>query len=225
LFFCFVASYKGKGQGRETGMLKLRTGYANPINSFGKFAGKLDYSSFVKGGAHFGLEGYYFYSANVGFGGLFSFNRNKVDSHRLSGAYINSNIEYDTAFANVDPFNSVIGLVGFNFDLPVNDYVAFTFKMMTGALIVTKPSGNIRVETTDGDELFFRETEDTRAKFTIFTAAGMRFSPLRNWSITTEFEYIGAQLKFSYKMNEVIVKRSNQVQLLMLNIGIAYFIE
>jgi len=225
LSFCLSFPLTGNGQGKETGMLKLRTGYGIPIKSFGKFTGDLDYSSFVTGGAHYGLEGFYFYSENVGFGGLLSYNRNKIDAQRFTGAYINSNFIYDTAFVNINPFRTVIGLVGFCFDLPLNEYAAFTFKMMAGALTVTKPAGIVRVQTEDGDELFFRETKDTRAKFTIFTAAGMRFSPLPDWSVTMEVEYIGAQFDFSYKMNEAPVNRTNHVQLLMLNFGIAYFIE
>jgi len=231
IFFVFIHLIgllypsRAKGQGDESGMLKLRIGYAQPFGAFGKNSGSLDYSGFVTGGPQYGFEGVYFFSENAGFGGLFSYSRNKVDEQRLAGAYINSNINYDTAFATVNPFSTIIGMFGIYYDLPVADFMAFTFKMMAGSLMVIKPEGVVRVQNRVTSNIQFVETSNFSSKFAIYTGAGLRFNPIGNWNITTDIEYIGSQLDFSYNRNNEPVKSSNRIQILTFTFGIAYFID
>ena len=225
LMICLFCSPVVKAQGDETGMLKLRIGYAQPFGSFGKNSGNLDFSGFVTGGPQYGFEGVYFFSENAGLGGLLSYSRNKVDEQRLAGAYINSNINYDTAFATVNPFSTIIGMFGIYYDLPVADFMAFTFKMMAGSLMVIKPEGVVRVQNRVTSNIQFVETSNFSSKFAIYTGAGLRFNPIGNWNITTDIEYVGSQLDFSYNRNNEPVKSSNRIQILTFTFGIAYFID
>ncbi|MBG0783116.1 MAG: outer membrane beta-barrel protein [Bacteroidales bacterium] len=226
LTVCLLLTLRAQGQHEEgTGMVKLRTGYAQPFGSFGKNSGSLDYNGFVAGGVHYGFEAVYFFSKNAGFGGLLSYNRNKIDDRRLSSAYINSNINYDTAFVNVDPFSSIIGMVGIYFDFPVADFMAFTFKMMAGSLMVKKPEGVVRIQNQVTTNLQIIESSNFSSKFAIYNGVGLRFNPINNWNITFDVEYIGSKLDFSYTRNNDVIKRTNHIQILTFTLGIAYFIE
>jgi len=212
-------------QGAETGMLKIRSGFSKPLGAFGKNTGTLDYSGFVTSGVNFGFEGVYYFSDYAGFGGLINYNASKIDEERLIGAYINSNINYDTAFVNVNPFRSVVAMFGIYYDFPVSNFMAFTFKMMAGSLIVNKPSGTITVRNNVSSNISITETSNLSSKFGIYIGVGMRFNPGGNWNLTTDLEYIGSKVDFVYEVNGSEVERTNYIKLLTFSIGLAYFIE
>jgi len=220
--FLFVSMY---GQGEKTAMFKLRGGVSLPFDSFGKNSGKLDYSGFTMSGSNFGAEAVYFYGKNVGFGGLLSYSSFKIDNERLAGAYINSNINYDTAFVNVNSFKTIVGVMGFYFDLPVSDYFAFTMKMLVGSHIVQKPKGSVSVETKMGLNEAFNETAVFDSQFAIYTSAGIRINPYENWNVTIEVDYVGSNLEFDYKRNGIPTRTKSEVKYLVFSFGIAYFLE
>lgn len=218
----FTTAY---AQREKVAMFKLRGGLTVPIDYFGKNRGKLDYSGFVKIGSNYGFEAVYFFSENIGFGGLLSYNILKVDNVRLTGAVINSNINYDTAFVKVNPFKTIVGTVGFYFDLPATDYFAFTMKMMIGTHIVQKPEGVITVVDKTGLQFKLEETAIFESQFAIYTGAGIRVNPYDNWNVTVDIEYVGSRFEFEYKKNGVPSISSSVVKNLVLSFGIAYFLE
>ncbi|MDA3943335.1 MAG: outer membrane beta-barrel protein [Bacteroidetes bacterium] len=222
LILCFAVAF---GQGAESGMFKLRSGISVPLGSYGKNGGTLDYSGFVGRGTNFGAEAVYFYGEHVGFGGLLSYSSFKLDNERFAGAYVNSNINYDTAFINVNPFRTLVGVVGFYFDLPVGDYFAFTMKMMVGSHIVQKPAGVVTVENRVSSAINFVETSTISSKFALYTGCGFRVNPYENWSITADIEYVGSKLSFEYKENANAVRNEKNIKTLVFSFGIAYFIE
>jgi opacity protein-like surface antigen len=213
------------GQGENTAMFKLRGGVSLPFGSFGKNNGGLNYSNFVSSGSNFGVEGVYFYSENVGFGGLLSYSTFKIDNERMAGAFINSNINYDTAFINVNPFRTMVGVVGLYVDLPVSDYFAITLKMLVGSHIVQKPEGIVTVENTVSTNIKFVETSALDSQFALYTSAGMRINPYDNWNVTIEAEYVGSKMEFEFEKNGVSARSSNAIKTLVFSFGIAYFLE
>lgn len=213
------------GQGEKTAMFKLRGGVSAPFGSFGKNSGTLDYSGFVTSGSNFGAEAVYFYGKNVGFGGLLSYSNFKIDNNRFAGAFINSNVDYDTAFINVNPFKTIVGVVGFYFDLPVSDYFAFTLKMLVGSHIVRKPEGVVSVDDIAGTRSIFTETSAVDSQFALYTSAGMRINPYDNWNLTIEVEYVGSKMEFNYKKNGASTRSNGAVKTLVLSFGVAYFLE
>ena len=222
LIFVFVATY---GQREKNAMFKIRGGISVPFDSFGKNSGKLDYSGFTKIGSNFGAEAVYFYSQNVGIGGLLSYSSFKIDDIRLAGAYINSNIDYDTAFADVNPFKTIAAVFGFYFDFPITDYFALTMKMLAGSHIVQKPKGSVSVETKTGLNETFNETAVFDSQFALYTSAGFRVKPYYNWNVTFEVEYVGSNLEFDYKINGTPTLTKAEVKTLVLSFGIAYFLN
>lgn len=222
LIFVFVATY---AQGEKTAMFKLRGGVSIPFGSFGKNSGALDYSSFVTNGSNVGAEAVYFYGKNVGFGGLLSYSSFKIDNERLVGAYINSNSDYDTAYVNVNSFKSIVGVVGFYFDLPVSDYFAFTMKMLVGSHIVQKPQGVITIDEKSGTRKNIAETSSFDSQFALYTSAGMRINPYDNWNVTIEVEYVGSKMEFDYQKNGTSARSNAAVKMLVFSFGIAYFLD
>ncbi len=220
--FLFATMY---GQGEKTAMFKLRGGVSLPFGSYGKNSGALEYAGFVSSGSNFGAEAVYFYGKNVGFGGLLSYSSFKIDSERLAGAYINSNINYDTAFVNVNSFKTIVGAMGFYFDLPVSDYFAFTMKMLVGSHIVHKPQGVITIDEISGTRKNIEETSSLDSQFAIYTSAGMRINPYDNWNVTIEVEYVGSNMEFEFEKNGSPTRSNAAVKTLVFSFGIAYFLE
>lgn len=218
----FTTAY---AQREKTGMFKLRGGLSVPIGSFGKNTGLLDYSRFVKTGSNYGIEAVYFFNENIGFGGLLSYSIFKIDNEGMAGAVINSNINYDAAFTKVNPFKTIVGAVGFYFDFPATDFLAFTMKMMIGMHIVQKPEGIVTVEDKTGSQIKFEETANFDSQFALYNGAGIRINPYDNWNITIELEYIGSKLEFEYKKNGIPSISSAVVKNLVFSFGIAYFLE
>ncbi|MBZ0244188.1 MAG: outer membrane beta-barrel protein [Bacteroidales bacterium] len=222
LILVFATTY---GQGEKTAMFKLRGGVSVPIGLFGKNSGNLDYSGFVSRGLNFGAEAVYFYNENVGLGGLLSYSSINVDNNRLAGAYINSNDDYDTAIASVNPFKTIVGAIGFYFDLPVSDYFAFTIKMLVGSHIVERPEGVTTVDDKAGMHSTITETSTFDSQFALYTGAGMRINPYDKWNLTIEVEYIGSNMEFDYKKDGIRTISNEAVKTLVLSFGIAYFLD
>lgn len=222
LILIFATTY---GQGEKTAMFKLRGGVSVPFDTFGKNSGSLDYSGFATNGSNIGAEAVYFYSENVGFGGLLSYSSFKIDNNRMVGAYINSNSEYDTAYVNVNPFHTTVAVMGFYFDLPVSDYFAFTMKMLVGSHIVQKPEGVVTVDDKAGTRSIFTETSTSDSQFALYTSAGIRINPYDNWNLTIELEYVGSKMEFEYQRNSSTTRSNAGIKTLVLSFGIAYFLE
>jgi hypothetical protein len=222
LILLFVATY---GQGDNAAMFKLRGGLSIPFGSFGKNKGALDYAGFASNGTNLGIETVYFYSENVGIGGILSHSSFKIDAVRLAGAFINSNSNYDTAFVNVNPFKTTVAALGFYFDLPVTDYFAFSLKMLGGSHIVKKPSGVVTIDEKDGTRLSLKETSTFDSQFALYFSAGIRVNPYDNWNITMDVEYVGSKLEFDFQKNGVKSRNNAAVKTLVFSFGIAYFLN
>lgn len=223
LIIGFAVSISAQEKG--TGIVKVRMGMALPTSDFGKNDGSLQYSSFVGNGLNMGFESAYFYNDNIGIGVLLSYNRTRIDQNRLVGAYINANNQYDTAFSNVAPFRMVAGLIGIHFNLPVNDYFAFTMKFMMGTFVVQKPAGTVKVFQNDNTVQLFSQTENISSNFAILPGLGFRINPIENWGITTDMEYIGSTLPFKFNDSGQSVEIEQAIKLFVVSFGIQYTIH
>ncbi len=198
---------------------------ALPTGDFGKNDGSLQYTSFASKGQSYGFEATYFRSNNIGLDLLVFVNNNRLDENRLIGAYMNSNSLFDTAFVSVDPFRTLGGMLGMYFDLPVTDFFSFNLKFLMGTYIVQKPAGEVRVLTQQSETLLFSQTETISSKFAILTGVGIKASPIQNWGVTIDAEYIGSGLEFVFNENGQSVSIDKNVKYFLISFGISYLIE
>lgn len=225
ILFFIIPVFILKAQEDGTGMAKFRMGIAMPVGEFGKHEGSLQYSSFATSGLNIGYETAYFYTDNIGFGLYLSYNRNKIDEHKLVGAYLNTDALYDTAVSSVKPFRSFIGAVGLYLYIPFNDYFAFTSKMLIGSFVVHKPVGVVNIETFDGHNVSYNQTSTTSSKFAMLTGLGFQLTPIPRWSVTADIEYIGSTMSFTYNEKGVSAEHEEAVKFLQIAFGVSFKIE
>jgi hypothetical protein len=204
----------------QRGLATLSMGIAIPAYDFGRMKG-VNLSSYAKVGTNITGEIAYFYSWHVGVAFMLNYNVNPVDKNRLSNGYIDSSPAFKTANASTEPFRDISGLAGLVFDIPPNEYISFTFKMMGGLRNVYKPTALIRTTTTFSNVDYY-ETSDNRTVFAFLTSMGGRVIINDNFNAHLTASYIGSTIHFKYKRNSKTINEKAHIGVLMITGGVSY---
>ena len=195
-------------------------GVAIPAYDFGKLGG-INLSSYANLGTSITGEVAYFNSWHVGVAFLMNYNVNPVDKKRLSNGYMDSSPAFKTANASTEPFRDLSGLAGFVFDIPPNEYLSFTFKMMAGLRNVYKPTALIHTTTTFSNVDYY-ETSDSQTVFAFLTSMGGRVIINDSFNAHLTASYIGSKINFEYQRNSKTINEKAHIGVLMMTGGVSY---
>jgi hypothetical protein len=199
----------------------INGGYSHPMSVFGRKKSDFKFGTYANPGMNFGIEGAYFYTENVGFGGLINFHYHTIDVDSLKANYLLNFPEYDQAIVDVKPFMTLAPMIGFFADLPTSEYFSFTFKLLSGFYIARKPEGNVLLAGTgaikNNDELFA-----VSANFAIYTSAGIRYSPFYHWSFHLNAEFVSSNFNFEFENDGEDVIQKQLVRSILFTAAIAY---
>lgn len=203
------------------GHVEGRLGVAMPLFNFGDKNGT-QLARHANIGINAGGSIAYLYSRHVGLEFDINYNRNGVNETSLANAYLQvDTINNLSATASSGSFNDISGAVGLRFDLPVNEYFSFVFKMTGGLRSVYKPSATISVVTIEGTEKF-TETSDNQIIFALYSSMGGKIQINDQLGINFAASYIGSKLDFEYAKNGAVTSENIHIGVLMLTAGIGY---
>jgi hypothetical protein len=203
------------------GHVEGRLGVAMPLFNFGDKNGT-QLARHANLGINAGGSIAYLYSRHVGLEFDINYNRNGVNETNLADAYVQTDtINNLSATASSGSFNDISGAVGLRFDLPVNEYFSFVFKMTGGLRSVYKPAATISVVTIDG-LVVFNETSDNQIIFALYSSAGGKIQINDQLGINFAASYIGSKLDFEYTKNRAVTSENVHIGVLMLTAGIGY---
>jgi len=203
------------------GHVEGRLGVAMPLFNFGDKNGT-QLARHANLGINAGGSIAYLYSRHVGLEFDINYNRNGVNETNLADAYVQTDtINNLSATASSGSFNDISGAVGLRFDLPLNEYFSFVFKMTGGLRSVYKPSATISVVTIEGAEKF-TETSDNQVLFALYTSMGGKIQINDQLGINFGASYIGSKLDFEYAKNGAVTSENVHIGVLMLTAGIGY---
>ncbi len=198
----------------------VQGGVSWPYDRFGT-GHNIKYASYVNKGYNIILQTVYFYNPNYGFGINFIWNEHPVNNEKLAGAYLKSNSAYKTAVAEVGSFYMPTVTAGMYFQIPLNEYFAFTAALHAGVQTVIKPAGRVDV-TTNFSTITIEETGLTMAKFVWYYKFGMQFKIARNIHLVFDAAYTGAIYQFEYSRNNKEISEPQHIGDVMYRFGVAY---
>jgi hypothetical protein len=202
------------------GLVSLSIGLSIPSYGFGNNDG-INLSSYAKLGTTISGEVSYFSSKHVGFGFILNYNVNPIDDDKLANAYrIQS-----PAFIDIDvtskPFSDIAGVAGFIFDMPFNDYVSFTVRMMGGLRNVYKPSVLIQTKTIY-TSIDYYETHTNDVVFAFLFGFGVKYAINDIMNVHFNSSYMGSMLELDYMRNKREVNQEAHLGALSLLFGASY---
>ena len=163
----------------------------------------------------------YYYTPNYGFGINFIWNSHSVNNNKLAEAYLKTKPAYKSAVASVGDFYMPAFTMGMFFQIPLNEYFAFTAAMHGGLQMVMKPAGTVNVTTTFST-ITIEETAVTLAKFVWYYKFGMQIKVVKNVHIVVDAAYTGATYQFEYERNSESISEPQHIGDVMYRIGVAY---
>ncbi len=202
------------------GMATLSMGVAIPAYELGSASG-IDVSSYATVGTNINAEIAYFYSWHAGVAFLFNYSVNPVDNVRLAQGYLDSSPAFKTVSAESESFRGISGLVGMVFDIPVNKYFSFTFKMLGGLYNVYKPAALIN-STTVFSTVNYYESSTNETVFAIYGSGGVRGVVNEHFNIHLNASYIGSTFNFTYKRNSSEINQEAHIGVLSITGGVSY---
>ncbi len=198
----------------------LQGGVAWPHDRFGT-GHNLKFASYVNKGYNILLQGVYFYTPNYGIGLNLIFTDHPVNNDKLGQAYLNSNQAYTNVVANVSDFYIPIFTMGMFFQMPLNEYFAFTAALHVGTQTVIKPAGVVTA-TTLFSTIPFVETSDVETKFIIYYKFGVQFKIAKYIHGVIDAAYTGSTYQMKYYRNEKLINEYQHIGDVMYRLGIAY---
>ncbi len=198
----------------------VQGGVSWPYDRFGT-GHNIKYASYVNKGYNIVLQTAYFYNPNYGFGINFIWNQHSVNNEKLAEAYLKTKPAYKSAVANVGSFYMPTVTAGMYFQIPLNEYFAFTGVLHAGMQTVVKPAGIVRV-TTAFSTITFEETSFTMAKFVWYYKFGMQFKVAPNIHVVLDAAYTGAVYQFEYMRNNEEISEPQHIGDVMYRLGVAY---
>lgn len=198
----------------------VQGGVAWPYDRFGT-GHNLKFASYVDKGYNVTLQGVYFYTPNYGFGINLILNTHPVDNKKLAEAYLKKNSAYTGATATVDPFYMPIFTMGMVFQIPLNEYFAFTGALQAGMQTVIKPAGDVLL-TTVFSTVPITETGVTQSKFVIYYKFGAQIKVAKSVHIAIDAAYTGATYQMEYERNSESVSEPQHIGDVMYRTGIVF---
>ncbi len=200
----------------------LEGGIAWPFDRFGT-GHNIKYASWVDKGYNITLQGAYFYSANYGVGVNLILNAHKVNTKKLENAYLTSPA-YLNATATVGSFYIPVVTAGMFFQMPLNEYFAFTGELHVGLQTVVKPAGEV-VITTRFSTISYKETGAVQTNFVIYYKAGMQIRVANGVHLRINAAYTGSSYMMEYYRNNEPIYEPQHIGDLMYLLGVAYKFE
>jgi hypothetical protein len=200
--------------------IAVQGGVSWPYDRFGT-GHNVKYASFVNKGYNVVLQTAYYYSPNYGYGINLIWNEHSVNNEKLAEEYLKNKPAYKTAVANVGSFYMPTVTAGMYFQIPINEYFAFTATLHAGLQAVVKPAGTVNITTTFST-ITIEETGFTTAKFVWYYKFGMQFRVAPKVHAVVDAAYTGATYQFEYKRNNEDISEPQHIGDVMYRIGVAY---
>ncbi len=198
-----------------------RAGVSLPMFDFGDGDGT-QLAAHASTGFNLGGSIAYLYSRHVGVEFNLNYNRNSVNSTSLADAYLAMDtINTISASAKAGAFSDISGSAGLRFDLPVNEYFSFVFKMGGGLRSVYKPDANITLVTLQGTEKF-SETSDNQIIFALYSSAGGKMQIRDQLYVNFAASYMGSKINFEFAKNGIATTENVHIGIVMLTVGVGY---
>ena len=204
----------------QRGLVTLSMGVAMPAYGFGNNRG-ISLSSYAKTGTNITGEVAYFYSWHVGLAFTISYNVNPIDKNRLANAYMDASPAFKTVSATSESFRDLSGMAGIVFDIPVNEFLSATFKMMGGLRNVYKPTALVHT-TTAFSNVDYYETSDSKTVFALLGSMGCRVIVNESFNAHITASYIGSKIPFEYSRNNKTINEKAHIGNLMISGGVSY---
>ncbi len=191
-----------------------------PIHHFGKNRGT-SVIGFAKIGFNTTADAAFFYTENVGIGGLYSFNIHGISEDNLAEAYVKSNENYQWATAKSEQFKEHLAMGGFFFRIPVNDYMSFNVKLLAGFFYIYKPAVQVEIGLPFTSTTIY-ETNANKMNFAFYNHVGGRFKVTNELFVVADLAYTGSKFDLDYYRNSQKVSETRHVGILMGSLGVAY---
>lgn len=108
----------------------FKAGISNPMGSYGSET--LPNGSFTYSGAHYSIEGAWFFSDHFGIGGQAGYDVHPVDDYALAQAKLVGDKFLEELTISSDPFKIYSGFLGTYYSLALSKKFMFTCKLMAG---------------------------------------------------------------------------------------------
>lgn len=203
------------------GLVSVSAGVAVPAYDFGDFS-STSLTSNAKLGTNICVETSYLYSHHVGLSFMLNYSVFSVNTDKLVDSYFNASPAFTTVSAESGTFRDLSGLIGLWVDVPVNDYLSLSLKMLGGLRNVHKPSALINT-TTIFSSVYYYETDARDLVVAFLFSGGTRIAISERLNLNLNAAYIGSELNFEYVRNDDAIIEKSHIGIVSLNAGVSYF--
>ncbi|HTS46148.1 MAG TPA: outer membrane beta-barrel protein [Puia sp.] len=181
-----------------TGGISLPTGNWAKSNYVVSTTGYVDDpAGYASSGPIIGLEGAYFFSKNIGVGGIFSYATYKVkDLDMLSGGYRES-FDVDQVTTTATSYQSWSLMPGLYFDFPLTHRLSATARALAGITNSSTPRISVDVEDGGIDDGTFEQKSASKTAFGFEAGIGLNYRITKCFGIILHGDYFYSKPDFT----------------------------
>lgn len=203
----------------------IRAGVSTPVENF-RVGGSSITNAFAGTGGNIVAEAAYFYTPNVGVGGLFSLNISSVNEEKFGEAFLNQNSSITKVVVESEPYYTASFMVGFYFDVPVDGTIfSLTSKMMMGMLWARNPNLNFTYNFSNVASTIVHQSTENQSNFTFYYGAGIRTQISKKLGLNFDIDYVGSKFRFDYNSLYGSGNERRQFSYLTGSLGLCYFLN
>ncbi len=220
-------------QSTSTGsFIGLLGGLSMPMGNFKNVRYYDTTSGFAGKGSTFGIEGAYFFSKYVGFGGMMSytsFNVSTLGLDSISRGYQLDFFSDQTSTTINSPYKIWTLMPGIYLRYPLSDKLSINGKVLAGLTIATTP--NIEVDVWDGgvDDGIFRQLPCTTTALGVVGGLGVSYNICKNIAVNLQGNYFYSKPDFflensnrQVKAGRLINEYNQPLTFMNFSLGLAY---
>ncbi len=176
----------------------VRIGPGIPFSSFTKGISTIN-NGFASIGGNVVVEGAYFYSKNVGFGGLISTSVFPVDEDDYGQQFVKNNCKYSEVIVDAEYYYTAAVMGGWYFDGKItNTIISLTAKLMAGFYWARNPAVNFKHVYSDVASVVLHQKSSSQSNFAFYYGVGAKFDIWENIGLSFNVDYISSHFDFYY---------------------------
>ncbi len=221
IIFALFFSVELWAQYNQPSFLSVRMGMGIPYSKFTKGISTVN-NGFASYGGAFVAEGAYFYSDNVGVGGLMGTSIFPVDQEEYGHQFVKNNCLYSSVIVDAEHYYTVYLMGGLYFDSRISrTKISLTGKILAGFYWVRNPAilFTYTFSNVASSRVFQRSENSTN--FAIYYGLGAKFHLWKDFGLTADLDYVGSKFKFYYHtLEQGEGEASKQISFLSTTIGV-----
>lgn len=214
-FFCLQANAQ-----YNPSFIGARLGVGIPYSKFNKGLNTVS-NGFASFGGNIVVEGAYFYSENVGVGGLISNSIFPVDEKEYGHQFVKNNCIYSEVIVNSEYYYTVSLMGGLYFSSRFQRTgLTFTGKILAGIYWVRNPAVLFTYIFSNVASSKIYQKSENNSNFAIYYGLGLKYDMWENLGLSFDLDYVGSRFRFYYNSIEGDGEATKQISYLSVSLGV-----